>query len=95
MNKSSRYERRAGVSMAEKLTTTGTVRISFQVIDRQPFSFTPRNFVGIDCALPALGYRLYIFSPPNKERTFQYLIRVAPEGLVSNFLASSERRRHH
>lgn len=51
----------------------------------------PGNFVGIDCDLPVLGYRrspYCIFSPPNEERTFQNLIRVVPEGPVSNFLGS-------
>ncbi len=69
MNKSSRYECRAGVSLAERLTTTGMVRISFQVIDRQPFSFTSGNFVGIECDLLALGYRSLLHLLPAQQRT--------------------------
>jgi ferredoxin-NADP reductase len=91
MNKSSRYERRAEVIRVETLTATGTMRISFRVIDDRPFGFEPGNFVGIDCDRPRLGYRrspYCIFSPPNQERTFQNLIRVVPDGPVSNFLGS-------
>ena len=91
MDKSSRYERRAKVIGVERLTPTGTIRVSFQIIDDRPFNFTPGNFVGIDCDLPKLGYRrspYCIFSSPNEERTFQHLIRVVPDGPVSNFLSS-------
>jgi ferredoxin-NADP reductase len=91
MNKSSRYERRAQVMGVERLTTTGTIRVSFRVVDDRPFGFAPGNFVGIDCDLPKLGYRrspYCIFSPPDERRTFQNLVRVVPEGPVSNFLAA-------
>lgn len=91
MNKSSRYERRAKVIEVERLTPTDTIKVSFRVIDDKPFSFLPGNFIGIDCDLPKIGYRrspYCIFSPPNEERTFQNLVRVVPDGPVSNFLAA-------
>lgn len=93
MDKSSRYERRARVARIERLTPTGTIRLTFEVADAQPFSFLPGNFVGVDCDLPAHGYRrspYCICSPPSDGRTFQNLVRTVPEGPVSNFLASLE-----
>jgi ferredoxin-NADP reductase len=77
----------------ERLTSTGTLLVSFRVIDPVPFRYEPGNFVGIDCELPGLGYRrspYCIFSAPNGERTFQNLVRVVPEGPVSNFIGSLE-----
>ena len=91
MNKSSRYERRARVIDLERLTTTGAIIVTFQVIDDLPFSFQPGNFVGIDCDLPGVGYRrspYCIFSPPDQGRTFQLFVRLVPEGPVSSFLGS-------
>lgn len=93
MNRSSRYERRAKVIRVERLTATETIRITFRVIDGELFRFAPGNFVGIDCNLRKYGYRrspYCIFSPPGEDRTFQNLIRVVPEGPVSNFLYALE-----
>ncbi|HKZ78782.1 MAG TPA: hypothetical protein VJ124_10800 [Pyrinomonadaceae bacterium] len=55
MNKSSRYERRARVLRLERLTPTGTIRVSFKVVDDQRFSFAPGNFIGIDCGPAETG----------------------------------------
>ena len=85
-----RYDRRAAVTGYETLTETGTVRMSFQVTDDQPFEFRPGYFVGIQADVPGVGARrspYCIVSSPNPERTFQLLIRLVPEGPLSYYLA--------
>jgi len=92
-NKTSRLLRRARVTQYEQLTSTGTIRLSFEVIDEHPFDFEPGQFVAIDCDHATLGYRrspYCIFSPPNAERSFQLLVRTIPEGPVSLFLSRLE-----
>ena len=86
-----RYNRRARVTGYEELTPTGTVRISYEVVDEQAFSFKPGQFIGIQAEVEELGLRktpYCIVSPPNEERTFQLLIRLVPEGPLSCYLAS-------
>lgn len=87
------YRRRAQVIERETLTTTGTVRISFQVIDDEPFDAVPGHFVGIKADLGSLGVRrspYCISSPPNAERRFRLLIRLVPDGPLSLFLGDLE-----
>jgi ferredoxin-NADP reductase len=86
-----RYDRRAEVTAYETLTPTGTVRISFRVVDRQPFTFKPGQFVGIQADVPGFGLRktpYCIITPPNDDRTFQLLVRLVPEGPISYYLGS-------
>lgn len=86
-----RYGRRAQVTDYETLTPTGTVRISFRVIDSQPFEFKPGRFVGIQAEIEGFGVRktpYCIISPPNTERTFQLLVRLVPQGPLSYYLGS-------
>lgn len=86
-----RYDRRAAVTGYERLTATRTVRISFLVIDDQPFTFEPGQFVGIQADVPGAGVRrspYCIVSPPNPDRTFQLLVRLVPEGPLSYYLGS-------
>jgi len=86
-----RYDRRAQVTSYETLTTTGTVRISFLVVDDRPFGFHPGYFVGIQAEDPELGKLrspYCIVSPPNEERTFQLLVRLVPEGPLSYYLGA-------
>ena len=86
-----RYDRRAQVTGYETLTPTGTVRVSFRVMDDQPFRFAPGQFVGIQAKIPRYGVRktpYCISSPPNDERTFRLLIRLVPEGPLSYYLGS-------
>lgn len=86
-----RYDRRAEVTAYETLTGTGTVRVSFRVIDDKPFVFSPGQFVGIQADVPGYGVRrtpYCIVSAPNTERTFQLLIRLVPEGPLSYYLGS-------
>ncbi len=61
-----RYDRRAQVTEYETLTSTGTVMVSFRVVDDQPFRFDPGQFVGISAKIPRYGVRKtpYCISSP-------------------------------
>jgi ferredoxin-NADP reductase len=86
-----RYGRRAQVTAYETLTPTGTVRISFLVVDDEPFHFLPGHFVGIQADIEGFGVRktpYCIVSSPNDERTFQLLVRLVPEGPLSYYLGA-------
>ncbi len=88
-----RYDRRAEVLGYETLTPTGTVRITFRVVDDNPFTCNPGQFIGIRVNVPRLGWRktpYCLVSPPNEEKTFQLLVRLVPEGPLSVYLASLE-----
>ncbi len=87
----SRYRRRAKVTAVTPLTTTGTVRVSLEVVDGQPFHFDPGQFVGIEAQFRGLGYRrspYCILSAPRSEPVFDLLVRVVPQGPLSGRLAS-------
>lgn len=93
MNKTSRLPRRARVTRTRTLCPTGTVVVSFEVLDDEPFEFEPGQFVAIDMDHPRLGYRrspYCICTPPRRRRTFDLLVRVIPEGPVSVFLGELE-----
>lgn len=84
-----RYGRRAALSAVERLTPTGTVRLAFEVLDDEPFSFLPGQFIGIAQKLPQVGLRkspYCLISPPTGERRFQLLVRVVPQGPLSQHL---------
>ncbi len=88
-----RYDRRAEVLAYETLTPTGTVRITFRVVDDHPFTYHPGQFIGIRLNVPGVGWRktpYCLVSPPNDERTFQLLVRLVPDGPLSVYLASLE-----
>ena len=88
---SARYRRRARVTSVSALTPTGTVRVGFEVVDGRPFHFDPGQFVGIEAHFEGLGYRrspYCILSAPSDEPVFDLLIRVVPEGPLSQHLAS-------
>ncbi len=85
----SRYDRVAKVTQAQWLTSTGTVRLGFEVVDEQPFSFLPGQYVGIEHRLANGGKRrspYCIMSPPEPDRRFELLVRVVAEGPVSRYL---------
>lgn len=89
LERTDRYDRRAQVTAYEPLTRTGTLRICFQVIDDQPFEFTPGYFVGIRATVPLVGVcksPYCIVSAPNQDRTFQLLVRLVPDGPLSFYL---------
>ncbi|MGH9282189.1 MAG: ferredoxin--NADP reductase [Acidimicrobiales bacterium] len=93
LDRSDRYDRRAVLRDYEALTSTGTVRLTFEVVDEHPFNYLPGYFVGIRTELGDLGIRrspYCIFSPPDGSRTFELLVRLVPEGPVSCYLAAME-----
>ena len=84
-----RYDRRAEVIEYETLTATGTVSITFRVVDSQQFEFRPGHFIGIQADVEEAGMRktpYCIVSAPNDERTFRLLVRLVPEGPLSQYL---------
>jgi ferredoxin-NADP reductase len=86
---SAHYGRRAEVTRTERVTETGTVRIWFRVIDGEDFSFLPGRFVGIEAKVAGFGYRrspYCILSRPNDQGTFELLVRVVPDGPLSQYL---------
>jgi ferredoxin-NADP reductase len=88
-----RYDRRAEVLDYETLTATGTVRITFRVVDDNPFAYDPGQFIGIRLNVPKLGWRktpYCLVSPPNEDKVFQLLVRLVPDGPLSIYLASLE-----
>ena len=87
---SSRYRRRARVTSVTPLTATGTVRVGFEVVDGEPFHFEPGQFVGIEAHFEGLGYRrspYCILSAPSPDPVFDLLVRVVPEGPLSQRMA--------
>lgn len=88
-----RYDRRAVVTNHETLTPTGTVRLSFRVVDDRPFAFVPGYFIGIkaDCGDYGMRKSPYcLVSAPNDDATFQLLVRLVPEGPLSYYLGGLE-----
>jgi ferredoxin-NADP reductase len=93
LGRSDRYDRRARLLGCDELTATGTVRMTFQVTDDEPFSYDPGQFIGIRHDVPEKGLcrtPYCIVSPPNAEKTFQLLVRMVPEGPLSIYLGSLE-----
>lgn len=89
--KSTRYDRVARVTSSRPLTETGTIRMAFEVVDDQPFTLEPGQFVGIQALVGDLGYRkspYCVLSAPNDERSFELLVRVVTDGPLSCYLAS-------
>ncbi len=89
LNRTDRFDRRAQVTGYETLTTTGTVRITFAVVDDEPWTFDPGHFVGIRADIAQAGSRrspYCISSPPNDHRTFRLLVRLVPQGPLSIYL---------
>ncbi len=92
-SKIARLPRRAQLTARSELTETGTVLLSFDVIDEDPFRFTPGQFVAVDLVHPQLGYRrspYCLYGGSEAERTFQLLVRIVREGPVSVFLGDLE-----
>lgn len=84
------YDRTAVLRAYQPLTPTGTVLLTFDIVDEHPFVFRPGYFVGIRVEDEELGVRrspYCIVSPPDGSRSFQLLVRLVPEGPVSCYLA--------
>lgn len=91
--KANRYDRRSEIVAVDWLTETGTVQITLRVTDDAPFAFWPGHFIAVEEEIPDLGPRrspYCLFSPPSTDRRFELLIRVFPEGPLSQLLASLE-----
>ncbi len=87
----SRYRRRARVTEVRPLTTTGTVHARFEVVDDEPFAYEPGQFVGVQARFEPFGYRrspYCLYSPPDGSRTFELLVRVVPDGPLSQYIGS-------
>ena len=87
---SSRFKRVAEVVAVDELTTTGTVRVTLEVADDQPFAFLPGQFVGIEAEFAGRGFRrspYCILSAPAEAPRFDLLVRAVPEGPLSLHLA--------
>jgi ferredoxin-NADP reductase len=86
----SRYDRRARVFGIEWLTTTGTFRLTLQVTDGRPFTVLPGNFVGIEGEVEGEGFLrspYCIASAPTRDLRFDLIVRVVPQGPLSQVLA--------
>jgi ferredoxin-NADP reductase len=86
----SRFKRRARVVSVDRLTTTGTIRIAFDVADGEPFDFLPGQFVGIEAHFEGRGFRrspYCILSAPSDAPRFDLLVRAVPDGPLSLYLA--------
>lgn len=84
----SRYGRRARVRANEELTPTGTIHVTFDVVDDEPFEFEPGQFVGIQAKFDR-GYRrspYCIMSAPGADRSFELLVRIVADGPLSQYL---------
>ncbi len=93
LRRKNHYSRRARVTAYEALTSTGTVSLTFQVVDDKPFAFDPGYFVGIHADLDGVGSRqspYCLSSAPNDDGTFRLIVRLVPEGPVSVFLCGLE-----
>jgi len=70
----------------EALTTTGTVRVRFAVLDDEPFDPLPGQFVAIDLDRANEYRRSPYCLLEAEDRRFDLLVRVVPQGPVSRFL---------
>jgi ferredoxin-NADP reductase len=89
--RASRHDRVAEVVAVDRLTATGTVRITYRVADDRPFVHLPGYWVGVEESIPGVGIRhspYCILTPPGTDRRFDVLLRVFPEGPLAQHLAS-------
>ncbi len=86
-----RYDRRAELTERQVLCE-GTLSLDFEVIDVQPFHFAPGYFIAVQAEDESLDKRrspYCITSPPNTDRSFRLLIRLAG-GELSDHLSDLE-----
>lgn len=85
-----RYDRRATL-VDRQLVGQGTLALTFQATDAQPFHFLPGYFIAIQADDENLEKRrspYCITSPPKVDRSFRLLIRVVNKCGLSSFLAA-------
>ena len=87
----SRYDRRAELIRRTLLTSTGTVRLTFRVVDGRPFVFFPGYFVTVESEIPGAGRRhspYCILSRPGRAPVFELIVRLVDGGERSAYLGS-------
>jgi CDP-4-dehydro-6-deoxyglucose reductase len=85
------YDRRAELIERTELTATGTVRLTFEVVDGRPFVFFPGYFVSVESEIPGVGYKhspYCILSRPSQAPIFQLIVRMVDGGQRSAYLGS-------
>ena len=91
--RSRRYDRRAELIERTPLNTTGTVRLTFRVVDGRPFVFFPGYFVSVESEIPGVGFRhspYCILSRPGRAPVFELIVRLVDGGERSAYLGSLE-----
>ncbi|HWH33718.1 MAG TPA: FAD-binding oxidoreductase [Acidimicrobiales bacterium] len=84
-----RYDRRAMLVHRQQLAPTGTLGLSFLVVDGQPFEFHPGYFIAIQAEADDLDKRrspYCITSPPGDDGTFRLVVRLVEGGQLSDHL---------
>ncbi len=87
------YDRRAKLLERTLLTSTGTVRLTFEVVDGRPFVFLPGYFVSVESEIPGVGFRhspYCILSRPGQAPVFELIVRLVGGGERSAYLGSLE-----
>lgn len=87
----SHYDRRAELIRRTPLNSTGTVRLTFRVVDGRPFVFFPGYFVSVESEIPGVGRRhspYCILSRPGRAPVFELIVRMVDGGLRSAYLGS-------
>jgi len=87
------YDRRAELVARTALSSNGTLRLTFQVVDGQPFVFFPGYFVSVESDIPGVGRRhspYCILSRPGRAPEFELIVRLVEGGERSAFLGSLE-----
>jgi len=87
------YDRRAELVERTPLNSTGTVRLTFRVVDGRPFVFLPGYFVSVESAIADAGYRhspYCILSRPGQAPIFELIVRLVENGERSAYLGSLE-----
>ena len=85
------YDRRAELIERTELTSTGTVRLTFEVVDGRPFVFFPGYFVSVESEIPGVGYKhspYCILSRPSQAPIFELIVRMVDGGQRSAYLGS-------
>ncbi|MGH8909759.1 MAG: ferredoxin--NADP reductase [Egibacteraceae bacterium] len=84
------YRRRAEVTAVERLTSTGTDLLTLRVVDGEDFDFEPGQFIGLAVELNGeLRTRPFcVWSARSSRSALQLLVRVLPNGPLSQYLAA-------
>jgi ferredoxin-NADP reductase len=85
------YDRRAELIERTELASTGTVRLTFEVVDGRPFVFFPGYFVSVESEIPGVGYKhspYCILSRPSQAPVFELIVRMVDGGQRSSYLGS-------